>query len=63
MIEISTHTPNSLQHETAQNSISAENLSEEDQFFYTSIKKNLNEIIESPRTETISRILNYSRSM
>ena len=63
MIDISTHTSNSLQREIVQSSASAENLSEEDQFFYTSIRKNLDKVVESPSADTISKILNYSKAM
>lgn len=63
MIEISTPTTNSLQNNMVQNSASVEDLDEEEQSFYASIKKGLNAIANNPKQETIYSILNYSKSV
>ena len=63
MIEISTPTTNSLQNDMVQNSTSVEDLGEDEQSFYALIKKNLNAIVSKPSQETITKILNYSKSM
>ncbi|MEJ6979623.1 hypothetical protein WG906_04130 [Pedobacter sp. P351] len=38
-------------------------LSEDDDAFYTSIKEELNQLTFDPSTQTIDRILNYSRTL
>ena len=63
MIETSTSTTNSLQNDMLQNSAIPEELGEEEQSFYDSIKKNLNSIVKTPGNDVIARILNYSKSV
>lgn len=63
MIEISTSTTNSLQNDMVQNTAIPEELGEEEQSFYDSIKKNLNSIVRNPGNDVIARILNYSKSV
>lgn len=63
MIEISTSTTNSLQNDMVQNTAIPEELGEEEQSFYDSIKKNLNSIVRTPGNDVIARILNYSKSV
>jgi hypothetical protein len=62
MIETSTPTTNSLQNDMAQNN-ATEDLGEEEQSFYDSIKKNLNTIVRTPGQDVIARILKYSKSV
>jgi hypothetical protein len=40
-----------------------EGLNAEEQSFYSSIKPTLNAMIEDPHTETVSKILDYSKSV
>lgn len=63
MIETSTPTTNSLQNDMIQNTAIAEDLGEEEQSFYDSIKKNLNTIVRTPGKDVIARILKYSKSV
>ncbi len=63
MIEISTSTTNSLQNNMVQNSSTVEDLGEEEQSFYALIKNKLNVIVRNPSQATISKILNYSKSV
>jgi hypothetical protein len=63
MIETSTPTTNSLQNDMVQNKLTSEDLGEEEQSFYDSIKKNLNTIARTPGKDVIDRILNYSKSV
>ncbi|MES3018967.1 MAG: hypothetical protein V4721_14365 [Bacteroidota bacterium] len=62
MIETSTSTTNSLQNDMVQNTAIPEELGEEEQSFYDSIKKNLNSIVRTPGKDVIARILKYSKS-
>lgn len=63
MIKISTPKTNSLQNKKAEDSPLIEDLGEEEQKFYSSIKPGLNAIANNPQQDTISRILNYSKSL
>ena len=63
MIETSTPTTNSLQNDMVQNTAIPEDLGEEEQSFYDSIKKNLNTIVRTPGKDVIARILKYSKSV
>lgn len=63
MIETSTPTTNSLQNDMVQNNNATEELGEEEQSFYNSIKKNLNSIVRTPGKDVIAKILNYSKSV
>lgn len=63
MIETSTSTTNSLQNDMTQNTSIPEELGEEEQSFYNSIKKNLNTIVRTPGKDVIARILKYSKSV
>ncbi len=47
----------------AQNSATGQDLSEVDQSFYALIKHRLNAIIRKPSQATVSKILNYSKSL
>lgn len=63
MIEISTPTTNSFQNDMVQKNIISDDLGEEEQSFYASLKKNLNALISSPDNDVIARILKYSKSL
>lgn len=63
MIEISTPTTNSLQNDMVQNNPIAEDLGEDEQFFYAQIKKNLDALARTPGKEVIVSILKYSKSV
>lgn len=63
MIETSTPKTNSLQNTKAENSPVIEELGEEEQSFFVSIKSGLNAIVSNPKQETVSSILNYSKSL
>lgn len=63
MIQTSTTTTNSLQNNMAENGTSVEDLGEDEQSFYLSITKTLNEIVRKPRRDTIAKILNYSKNL
>ncbi len=63
MIEISTPKTNSLQNTKTENSPVIEELGEEEQSFFVSIKPGLNAIVSNPNQETVSSILNYSKSL
>ena len=63
MIEISTPTTNSLQNNMPQNSSTVEDLDEEEQSFYALIQNKLNAMLRNPSQATISKILNYSKSV
>ncbi len=63
MIETSTSTTNSLQNDMVQHTAIPEELGEEEQSFYDSIKMNLNSIARTPANDVIARILNYSKSV
>jgi len=62
MIETSTSTTNSLQPGMVQNTAIPEDLGEEEQSFYDSIKKNLNAIVRIPGKDVVARILKYSKT-
>lgn len=62
MIEISTPTKNSLQNDMVQSNAKTEDLGEEEQSFYDSIKENLNSIVRTPGKDVIARILKHSKS-
>ncbi len=61
MIKISTPGTTSLQYETIQNCGAVEGLDKEENSFYDSIKADLVKISKDPSTETINKILNYSK--
>jgi hypothetical protein len=63
MIETSTPTTNSLQSNRTQNTLSTEDLGEEEQSFYLSIRKNLDAMSIAPGKGIIAEILDYSRSI
>ncbi|WP_276362863.1 hypothetical protein [Daejeonella sp. H1SJ63] len=63
MIETSTHKTSSLKEIKAESSFRTEDLGEEEQSFYTSIKPELNSIVSEPAKESVRRILEYSRSL
>ncbi|SKB85821.1 hypothetical protein [Daejeonella lutea] len=63
MIETSTPTTNSLQNDMVQHTAIPEELGEEEQSFYDSIKKNLNLIVKTPGKDVIARILSYSKTV
>jgi hypothetical protein len=63
MIKTSTRPFNSLHTEIVKSSDTAEDLSEEEQSFYTFIKPDLNKINLKPNPALIDKILNYSRSL
>lgn len=63
MIEISTTTTNSLQNNLIEKGSVCEDLGEEEQSFYISLKPGLNAIVYNPPQETINSILNYSKSV
>lgn len=63
MIETSTSTKNSLQNDMTQNTTVTEELGEEEQSFYDSIKKNLNTLVRTPGKDVIARILNHSKTL
>ncbi|MGB4775178.1 MAG: hypothetical protein WBP45_08400 [Daejeonella sp.] len=60
MLKISTQTSSSLENETSQKSFA---LNDEEQFFYNSIKDDLNRIIKEPCPDTVNKILNFSKSL
>jgi hypothetical protein len=62
MIEISTPGANSLTNTKAERSLLAEDLGEDEQSFYSSIKPDLNALANNPTDKTISNILDYSKS-
>jgi hypothetical protein len=63
MIEISTPKTNSLQQTEVNKDINAEDLSEDEQSFYTAIKPCLNAMATDPSQDTISNLVNYSKSI
>ncbi|NQV74793.1 MAG: hypothetical protein HQ491_01950 [Bacteroidetes bacterium] len=63
MIEISTPKTHSLKLTEVNKDITAEDLSEEDQSFYTTIKPCLNAMAKNPSQDTISNLVNYSKSI
>ena len=63
MIETSTSTKNSLQNDMIQNAAIPEELGEEEQSFYNSIKQDLNKLVRTPGKDVIARILKYSKSV
>lgn len=63
MIEISTPTTNSFQNDMVQKNTISDDLGEEDQSFYASLRINLNALISSPDNDVVTRILNYSKSL
>lgn len=63
MIETSTHKTSSFKEPQAAGNLRVEDLGEEEQAFYTSIKSELNSIISEPAKESVRRILEYSRSV
>jgi hypothetical protein len=62
MIETSTPTKNSLQNDMVQDNATAEDLGEEEQSFYASVKKKLDVLARNPGQDVIARILKYSKS-
>lgn len=62
---IKTSTPVSLQsaNEKTQSDSLQEDLTEEDEFFFTAIRGHLNTIEHHPHSDTVEAILNYSRSL
>lgn len=63
MIEISTPKSNSLQKTEVKKDINSEDISEDEQSFYSSITPCLNAMEKDPNQETISKIVNYSKSL
>ncbi|MES2872338.1 MAG: hypothetical protein V4708_01360 [Bacteroidota bacterium] len=63
MIETSTSTTNSLQNDMIQNTAVTEELGEEEQSFYNSIKQDLNNLVRTPGKDVIARILKHSKSV
>jgi hypothetical protein len=63
MIEISTPKTHSLQQTAVNKDIHTEDLNEEDQSFYTAIKPCLNAMVTNPSQDTISNLVNYSKSI
>jgi hypothetical protein len=63
MIEISTPKTNSLQKTEVNKDINSEDLSEDEQSFYSSIKPGLNAMVTDPNQETISKLVKYSKSL
>ena len=61
MIKTSTSKTNSLQNNMTQKTAVTEDLGEEEQSFYNSIKQDLNKIVRTPGKIVITRILNYSK--
>ncbi len=63
MIEISTPATNSITSAKAESSLFAEDLGEDEQSFYTSIKPDLNALVQNPAEKAVSNILDYSKSL
>jgi len=63
MIEISTQKTNSLQKTEVIKDINSDDLSEDDQSLYSSLKPCLNAMAKDPSQETISKLVNYSKSI
>lgn len=63
MIETSTHKTGSLREIQSESNLRAEDLGEEEQTFYTTIKPELNSIVYEPSKESIKKILDYSKSI
>jgi hypothetical protein len=63
MIEISTPKTNSLQKTEVNKDINSEDLSEDEQSFYSSIKPGLNAMATDPKQETISKLVKHSKSL
>ena len=63
MIKTSTKTTNSLPEEMITLSEAAQDLGEEEQSFYASIKKDLTKLEVSPKASVVEKLLNYSRSL
>lgn len=63
MIETSTPATNSLPKTKVENSLNAENIGEDEQLFYSSIKSDLNTLARNPAEKTIGSILDYSKSL
>ncbi len=61
MIKISTPT-NSFQNDMVSKNTFSDDLDEEEQSFYASLKNNLNALITAPDPEVIARIIKYARS-
>jgi hypothetical protein len=59
MIEISTQETNSIPETDPKN----EDLSSVEQLFYSSIKPDLDAMLEDPKQESINKIMNYSKSI
>ncbi len=62
MIKTSTHQKRSLKDTKVESIVRTEDLGEEEQSFYTSIKPELNSILYEPSQESVEKILEYSRS-
>lgn len=62
---IKTSTPVSLQsgNEKTQNDSPQEDLTEDDELFFTAIRGHLNTIEQHPHSDTVEAILKYSRSL
>lgn len=63
MIEISTPKTNSLQKTEVNKDINSEDISEDEQSFYSSIKPCLNAMVADPKQDTICKLVNYSKSI
>ena len=62
-METSTPETNSLQEVKPETEINGDDLSPEEQLFYSSIKPTLNAMLEDPHPETVNKIINYSKSV
>ena len=63
MIETSTPATNSLTSTKSEISLLAKDIGGNEQSFYSSIKPDLNALTNNPADETISNILDYSKSL
>lgn len=63
MIETSTPATNSSTNTKAENSLLADDIGEDEQSFYSSIRPGLNALTNNPAEKTISSILDYSKSL
>ena len=62
-METSTPETNSLQEVKPETDMNSDDLSPEEQLFYSSIKPTLNAMLEDPPPETVNKIINYSKSV
>lgn len=62
-MEIFTPETNSLKETKSEEKSIEEGLNDDDQEFYQTIKPTLNEMIKNPKDETLSKIMNYSKTV